>query len=154
LNAPKTRDYFAEMYVAGMMAEAGWDIYFPRRDKGFDFIVSKNVSGRGILVRPVQVKGKYPESIKKDKATYGFVGKLTAAHPDMVLAIPFFPVSDSASPACTAFMSLLQTKRHSRGIRCEPAKFHDGRPSARRDYIPYFENTGILRIESLDWGKV
>ena len=34
-------DYFAELIVAGMFAEKGWNIYFPHRDQGFDFIVSK-----------------------------------------------------------------------------------------------------------------
>ena len=28
-DSPRTRDYFAEMYVAGVLADAGWDIYFP-----------------------------------------------------------------------------------------------------------------------------
>lgn len=57
-GAPKTRDYFAEMYVAGVLADAGWDIYFPRRDRGFDMIVSRS-AGDSTIVRPVQVKGKY-----------------------------------------------------------------------------------------------
>jgi len=35
-DGPQTRDYFAEMYVAGILADKGWNIYFPRRDKGFD----------------------------------------------------------------------------------------------------------------------
>jgi len=34
-------DYFAELYVAGKFADEGWNVYFPRCDKGFDFIVSK-----------------------------------------------------------------------------------------------------------------
>lgn len=33
-------DYFAELYVAGRLADAGWNVYFPHRDKGFDFIIS------------------------------------------------------------------------------------------------------------------
>jgi hypothetical protein len=32
-------DYFAELYVAGLMANAGWNVYFPHRDRGLDFIV-------------------------------------------------------------------------------------------------------------------
>jgi hypothetical protein len=45
------RDYFAEMYVAGLLADAGWNIYFPHRDMGFDYIVmgppkAKEVSRR------------------------------------------------------------------------------------------------------------
>ncbi len=38
----KSRDYFAEMYVAGVMADSGWNIYFPRRDEGFSFIAMLN----------------------------------------------------------------------------------------------------------------
>ncbi len=29
-----TREYFAEMYVAGLLADAGWNFYFPHGDKG------------------------------------------------------------------------------------------------------------------------
>ena len=52
---PATRDMFAELYVAGLFADAGWDVYFPKRDRGFDFIATKSVDGT-IVVRPVQVK--------------------------------------------------------------------------------------------------
>src|SRR5690242_12537005 len=84
---PKKRrtDYLAELYVAGVLADAGWNVYFPHRDEGFDFIISKLVSGR-ILLRPVQVKGKYPEEGKSNKSVYGYVGRLTAIHSEMVLA--------------------------------------------------------------------
>jgi len=42
----KTRDLFAELYVAGALAHAGWHIYFPKRDFGFDFIITKRVGRR------------------------------------------------------------------------------------------------------------
>jgi len=54
-KAPKTRDYFAEMYIAGVMADQGWNIYFPHRDIGFDFMATIEVESE-ILIRPVQVK--------------------------------------------------------------------------------------------------
>ena len=41
----KVSDYFAELHVAGRLADAGWDIYFPHRDKGFDFVISKVANG-------------------------------------------------------------------------------------------------------------
>lgn len=88
-KAPKISDYFGEMLVAGRLADAGWNIYFPRRDQGFDFIATKEVGGR-ILMRPVQVKGKYPTRAKTDKAVYGYIGQLTQLHDEMVLAIPYF----------------------------------------------------------------
>ena len=36
----RVSDYFAELHVAGRLADAGWDIYFPHRDKGFDFVIA------------------------------------------------------------------------------------------------------------------
>ena len=63
-----SRDYFAEMYVAGILADHGWNIYFPRRDKGFDFIITKDL-GERMLVRPVQVKGLYPTGAKTECAS-------------------------------------------------------------------------------------
>src|SRR2546423_1890750 len=72
LQSYAMRDYFAELFVAGRFAEAGWNVYFPHRDEGFDFLVAKN-TGRGHqLIRPVQVKGKYPRRGKKNKPTYGY----------------------------------------------------------------------------------
>jgi hypothetical protein len=50
----KNRDYFAELYVAGILVDAGWSIYFPKRDVGFDFIAVKELRGQ-VVIRPVQV---------------------------------------------------------------------------------------------------
>jgi hypothetical protein len=66
---PKTRDYFAELYIAGMMGDRGWAVYFPKRDIGFDFVASKKV-GDKVILRPIQVRGKYPTAEKKDKVAY------------------------------------------------------------------------------------
>jgi hypothetical protein len=54
LGPPQTRDYFAELYVAGVFGNAGRAVYFPKRDEGFDFIVTKAV-GMNVLIRPVKV---------------------------------------------------------------------------------------------------
>ena len=144
-------DYFAELYVAGVLARAGWNIYFPHRDEGFDFIISKMV-GQEMLIRPVQVKGKYPEPAKTDKAGYGYVGKLTQLHSDMVLAIPFFSIRRvGAPPEFVAYMPFSLIKRHSRGYRCLPATFKDGRPQPRRDYSRFFDEHGIRLLESENW---
>ena len=43
-QAPITRDLFAEFYVAGLLADAGWHIYLPKRDYGFDFIATASAS--------------------------------------------------------------------------------------------------------------
>lgn len=78
MPSPETqRDYFAELYVAGIFGDAGWSVYFPKRDVGFDFVVSKTIR-EAIVLRPVQVKGFYPTAAKLNKMTYGYQGKLTA----------------------------------------------------------------------------
>src|SRR5882724_1100166 len=94
---------FAEMYVAGQFAAAGWNVYFPHRDAGFDFIVSKLIAKQRWLVRPVQVKGKYT-STKASRPGYGYVGRLSQLHPEMVLAIPFFQRGEKERPVCVAYM--------------------------------------------------
>src|SRR5690606_33278823 len=104
MPAPHQRDYFAELYVAGLMGDAGWAVYFPKRDVGFDFIAVRNSEG-STLVRPVQVKGLYPTEVKKDKVGYGFIGSLSQLHDDMILVLPFFSTDKTGpAPECIAFM--------------------------------------------------
>ena len=147
MPAPITRDVFAEYYVAGLFADAGWEVYSPHRDRGFDFLVTKEVCGETVLV-PVQVKGLYPTSSKTDKTVYGYTGKLTAIHPNMVLALPYFDTDHSKpSPLFTAFMPLSEVKHSSRGYRCQPASFKDGAATPRRDFTRFFDSSGIQLIE-------
>jgi len=151
-DGPQIRDYFAEMYVAGILADKGWNVYFPRRDKGFDFIITKDLDKR-IMVRPVQVKGKYPEEGKTDRNVYGYIGKLTQLHEDMVLAIAFFS-NDSTmkAPDCVAYIPRTMIRpQASRGYACQPAKFIDGKATPRRDFAKYFDDTGIAKMESKKW---
>ncbi len=147
-----TRDYFAELYVAGFMGDNGWDIYFPKRDVGFDFIATKTVNGN-IIIRPVQVKGLYPSETKKDKDGYGYVGKLTQVHPEMALVLPYFPTDRrGAAPDCIAFMPLCEIKRQaSRGYKCFPAKFSGGSAVPRESFKSYFGFEGMRYMESPDW---
>ena len=147
-GAPATRDYFAEMYVAGLLADAGWDIYFPRRDKGFDMIISRPISG-GTIVRPVQVKGKYATEKKTNKTRYGFVGKLTALHDDMVLAVPYFTSSDAIAPRFVAWAKRGDIKNSSRGYAFEPAAFAAGEPAMRREFQGFFGELGLAAIAHL-----
>lgn len=149
-KAPSTRDYFAEMYVAGMMADVGWSIYFPRRDIGFDFIATIQLKDE-ILIRPVQVKGKYPTESKKDKLSYGYSGKLSQLHEAMILAIPYFSLTQIDSPVCTAYMprSLIRENSNRPGsMRCLPAKLLNGIPEPRRDYEKYFNEAGLSLVQS------
>jgi hypothetical protein len=148
----KTSDYFAELHVAGRLADAGWDIYFPHRDKGFDFVISKKVNGV-LLLRPVQVKGKYPSEGKTDKAVYGYVGRLTETHPEMVLAIPYFSESSPETPVCIAFMPLSSVRQNSRGYRCQPATYRKGEPKPRREHQDFFDKKGIAKLDSLNWNN-
>ena len=147
----RVSDYFAELYVAGRFADAGWNVYFPHRDKGFDFIATKADGDGGQLVRPVQVKGKYPRAEKNKKIVYGYVGKLSQLHPEMVLAIPFFAVRSPDTPTCVAYLPRPLIKRHARGYRCEPASFADGKPRPRKDFVSFFDASGLALVESLAW---
>jgi hypothetical protein len=144
-GAPETRDYFAEMYVAGVMADAGWNIYFPRRDIGFDFMATIQCEEE-VLIRPVQVKGKYPTENVGDKTTYGYRGRLSQTHPEMILAIPYFAYGIKESPVTTAYIpsSLIRENSNNPGIfRCEPAALTSGVPRARRDYAKFFDSSGV-----------
>jgi hypothetical protein len=146
-------DYFAELYVAGLFAVAGWNIYFPHRDKGFDFIISKDIYLVGQIIRPVQVKGKYPTEGKTNKAVYGYVGQLTARHPDMVLAIPFFPYENPQKPSCVAFLPNYKIKPHAKGVHCEPARFCEGMPIPRKEFLRFFNEEGLSKLDSLKWSQ-
>jgi hypothetical protein len=151
----KVSDYFAEMYVAGRFADAGWNVYFPRRDQGFDFIVSRPTPDGMQLLRPVQVKGKYPTTDKVDKATYGYIGDLSQLHPEMVLAIPFFSPASPGVPTFVAYLPFpLIRKQVSKGFACQPAKFCDGAVAPRRDYARFFDEAGLKLVEQLDWARL
>jgi hypothetical protein len=146
------RDYFAEMYVAGVLADTGWNVYFPRRDQGFDFIITKQLVDR-VLVRPVQVKGKYPELDKCDRGTYGYIGELTVLHADMVLVIPYFPTDiASVAPTCVAYMPRSQIRpQQGQGWRCVPAKFSSSVAVPRPNFQQYFDIVGIKFMEQVGW---
>jgi hypothetical protein len=148
-NAPKSRDYFAEMYAAGFLADHGWNVYFPRRDKGFDFIMTKAIRNQ-IVVRPVQVKGLYPTELKKSRNAYGYIGKLSQTHPDMVLALVFFDRGAvGAAPKLVAFMPWSEIRtQHSRGYACRPAQLTEEGPKPRRDFAQYFDLSGIQLLEA------
>jgi hypothetical protein len=149
----KISDYFAELYVAGRLADADWNVYFPHRDIGFDFIIAKKV-GKRMIIRPVQVKGKYPSGDKTDRPTYGYVGKLSEVHSEMALAIGYFSSGQAESiPVCVAYVPRLLVRKHSRGYRCEPASFKSGQPRPRRNYAIFFDSQGIQRLESEDWSN-
>lgn len=144
-GAWKSRDYFAEMYVAGLMADAGWNIYFPHRDQGFDMIATFDAA-EGTIVRPVQVKGKYPTEGKTDKARYGYVGGLTAFHEDMILAIPLFAGLNDPAPLHVAWMPREAIKPVAKDRwRCEPARFFQGLPVPRMSFVGFFDQEGLAR---------
>ena len=142
----RKRDHLAEFWVAGKLVDAGWNVYFPHRDKGFDLIAVREVAGHHHL-RPVQVKGKYPMAGTGNRRLYGYRGKLTATHPDMILAIPFFSCANGPRPEHVAWLpfekiALMSGERH----RCEPAKLIDGMPQPRQEYRSYFDSQGFERL--------
>jgi hypothetical protein len=143
----KVSDYFAELFVAGRLADAGWNVYFPHRDQGFDFIVTKTIGTGDMLIRPVQVKGKYPTGEKGDQSVYGYVGMLDL-HPEMVLAIPFFSHNSPAVPVHVAYMPARMIRKHARGYRCQPGRFQGGEPLPRGDHRVFFDEEGMRNLES------
>ncbi len=153
-KAPKTADFFAELYVAGRFAELGWNIYFPRRDRGFDFIVSKSTSSGEQLLRPVQVKGKYPTPDKGDRDVYGYIGELSEVHREMVLAIPYFAPGSYEVPISIAYLPFGIIRGHSRGSKCEPAYLRGGIAHPRRDYQKFFGDEGLKLVERDDWSSL
>jgi hypothetical protein len=149
-----TRDYFAELYVAGLMADGGWNIYFPHRDRGLDFIISKTGSDGYEIVRPVQVKGKYPSGDKTDKDVYGYIGPLNQVHAEMVLAIPFF-ASNAPGPALfVAYMPFSRIRIHRKGYRCQPATFKENQARPRRDFRRFFDGSGLTLLEEPGWSNL
>jgi len=147
-GAPDIRDYFAEMYVAALLGDAGCNVYFPRRDNGFDMIVSFNADNKPVI-RPIQVKGHYPTAEKTNKVTYGYRGRLSLVHPDMVLALVFFDVDQGTpAPHHVAWMPFEKVVKTVKGYRCEPASFKDGKAVPRRDHRSYFDKVGLDRLLS------
>jgi hypothetical protein len=145
-------DCFAELYVAGRLADAGWNVYFPHRDEGFDFVISRLINGN-VVLRPVQVKGKYPTEEKTNKNVHGYVGKLTQTHLEMVLAIPYFQHNSSDMPCCVAYMPWSCVKKHSRGFHCEPATFKGSEPRPRTEFKRFFDMDGIDLLKNDDWSQ-
>lgn len=147
------RDEFAEQYVAGIFADAGWSVYFPRKDKGFDFIVSKKTDA-GIIIRPVQVKGKFPETTTAVRRKFGYRGKLTAIHPDMVLVIPLFnSLERFPYPDHVAYMPRTQISAVKEGtFWCGPAKLEKGKVSPKESFQHYFNKQGLKAVESKSFG--
>lgn len=154
MPAPHQRDYFAELYVAGLMGDNGWSVYFPKRDVGFDFIATRSVDGV-VLMRPVQVKGLYPTETKKDRSGYGFVGRLSQMHDDMILVLPFFSTNRvGPAPACIAYMPRISIRaQRGRGYKCMPANFISGRPEPRATFRKYFDADGLKATALVGWGK-
>lgn len=148
----RTREDFAELYVAGLMADAGWEIYFPRKDKGFDFIAAKRW-GTSFIVRPVQVKGKFPTRTKKSTPSFGYIGKLTALTPDMVLAIAFFsPIRSDPNRCSIAWISRKRIRtQKSKGYRCCPAKLSQGEIVPKDSFKNYFDKKGLRSLGRPTW---
>jgi hypothetical protein len=147
-KGPKTRDYLAELFVAGIMGDAKWQIYFPKRDEGFDFIAIKRTT-IGTLIRPVQVKGLYPTAQKKDRVVYRWMGKLSQTHPAMIVAFCYFSSDhETVAPTCVAYVPFGNLKTPSRGgFRFDGASLQAGRVRPRRDFRQYFDWDGLRALD-------
>lgn len=145
--------YSAELFVASQFTYAGWNTYFPQRDKGFDFIASKEIDSGEILIRPVQVKGKYPEDGTTERSRYGYKSKpLSQVHEDMVIAIPFYRDQTSKYPEMVAYMPRVALKRNSNQDRCQPAKLTATGPQPRSYFKGFFGKRGLKILENPAWG--
>lgn len=155
MQPTRVRAEFAELYAAGLFADRGWTVYFPRADKGFDFIATLP-RGENMLVRPVQVKGVYPEKIKKGGKPFGRTLKLTAFHPQMVLVMPFFEYTPekAASPTHVGFFAVKPLETEDGKHKFHPALLKGGKITIRKSYQTYFGNEGIEAVANQQWGKI
>lgn len=145
----RSRDHLAEFWVAGKLVDAGWNVYFPHRDKGFDLIATYT-DGAQMQLRPIQVKGKYPKEGTRNRKTYGFRASLSAMHERMVLAIPMFVNVDDPMPLHVAWMPREKIVQEENGNwRCEPAKFKDGVPIPRQEFEQYFDQGGLELLKGI-----
>ena len=151
----KTREQFADFYVAAQFADAGWNVYLPRWDNGFDFMIERTIvndSDRVTRIRPIQVRGKYPTDEKGETKQYGIRrGRLSRTHPDMVLAMPFFTESD-CHPTHVAYLPMTRIKPmwddvdDGWSFSCLPAGIRSGAVYARQEYQEYFDAAGLAAL--------
>ena len=80
--------------------------------------------------------------------------KVSELHPDMVLAIPFFLPASPGMPTCVAYLPFAMIRKHSRGFRCEPAKFRSDAIEPRRDFRRFFDEGGLRLVDRKDWSNL
>lgn len=150
-----SRKEFAEFQIASLLSKASWDIYIPYRDKGWDFIASKRIKTiNGVLeiFRPIQIKGKYSTTKLKNYKQYGYRGKLSKVHDDMVIAIPFYPLGTANSPVTIAFLPKSRLQCSKTGIyQAAPCSYQNHNIIKLNDYIQFFDSAGISLMEDINW---
>ncbi len=109
-------------------------------------------SDKGIIMRPVQVKGKYAQDGKLNSPRYGYIGKLTAMHPHMVLAVPYFSSGSGNFPDHIAWVPYALLKPHSRGYRADYANFSNGQANPRPGFAHLFNEAGLKALAELNEG--
>lgn len=106
-----------------------------------------------IIIKPIQVKGLYPSKTKKDKRAYGYTGKLTQTHSDMILALVYFSPTEIKNPyeapIHIAWMTRENIKPVKKGFNCPPAQIKSGKIVPRRDFRKFFDEDGLKRVERL-----
>jgi hypothetical protein len=159
---PRLSGLAAELIVAAQLVDHGWNIYSPHVDEGFDFIAVKPLPEGNILMRPVQVRGRYPEVVR-NRSVYGKRNsRLSQLHDEMVFALPYFKEKDGIYQLVTvAFLPKEQinvVKKRTRNAEKDefyctalPAKVREGTISARRDYEIFFDGPGIEAMYRADW---
>jgi hypothetical protein len=103
----------------------------------------------------VQVKGCYLGK-RKDSAWYGKINmELKQMHEDMVLAIPYFAKRDGRETLIfTAFLPFKQIRRQPNGkYRATPARIRNNQPLKRRDFEKFFDDQGLILMESTEFSS-
>jgi len=118
-TAPEVHEQLAELNVAAQLADAGWEVFLPYRDRGFDLIAARKV-GRSWIVRPIQVKGRYlQKGYRRDRENEvsmrgrqeGARFPLSEPHNDLVVALVYVDTDPSPIVLCTAYLPFKVVKK-------------------------------------------
>lgn len=148
----------AELIVAAQLVEYGWNIYSPHRDVGFDFIATLPLPGGKVLIRPVQVRGRFPESMEDTPYLGKLKVELSQWDEEMVLAMPFFRTDDGIQKlVCVAFMPFFQLRAKANKTKewfsCHPARIKNGAIEPRPFFKKFFDGAGIAAMAKPAWKK-
>jgi hypothetical protein len=122
--------------------------------KALNFVVYKDTVAYGPLLRPIQVRGRTPESNNKPDDAQRGKGelKLSQRHPELVVVIPFM-VHGSIVPTRTAYLPavdnhVLNVNRNNGRLYTFPTKLVGGLPVPYERFERYFDESGIMLLDT------